>query len=301
MTTCVASKGIVWRKREDSRRMASMVSIRFYAELNDFLLPEKRQVSFSQGFNGRPAVKALIESLGVPHTEVDLILINQESVDFSCRVRDGNRISVYPVFEALDIRPILRVRPEPLREPSFILDTHLGRLAGYLRMAGFDTLYQNDYADEALASASAGEKRILLTRDRGLLKRSVVTHGYLVRSDNPQEQLKEVLHRFDLFNAMKPFRLCLRCNEPLRAIPATEAKGSVPRQVWEQARSYKSCPVCGRIYWKGSHYQKMAGLISRIREKAGRAVCVTDELQHDRTAKEGGSIDAEKETGPDRL
>jgi len=248
--------------------MASTVSMRFYAELNDFLLPEKRQVPFSHPFLGRPTVKDLIESLGVPHTEVDLILVDHKSVDFSCRVRDGNRISIYPVFEALDISPILRVRPEPLREPSFILDTHLGRLAGYLRMAGFDTLYQNNYTDETLASTSSGEKRILLTRDRGLLKRSVVTHGYLVRSGNPQEQLKEVLHRFDLFNSMKPFSLCMRCNEPLRAIPSAEAKSKVPHRVWEQFSSYKSCPVCGRIYWKGSHYQKMTSLISLIREKA---------------------------------
>jgi len=114
--------------------------------------------------------------------------------------------------------------------------------------------------------------------------------------------LKEVLHRFDLFNVMKPsFRLCISCNEPLRAIPAAEAKNKVLHRVWEQISSYKSCPVCGRIYWKGSHYQKMTGLISRTREKAGRAVCMTDELQHDRAAKEGGSTDAEKETGPDRL
>lgn len=100
---------------------------------------------------------------------------------------------------------------------------------------------------------------------------------------------------------MKPFRLCMRCNEPLQSVTAAEAKSRVPRRVWEQISSYKNCPVCGRIYWKGSHHQKMADLINRIREKAGRAVCVTDELQHDWAAKEGGSIDAEKETGPDRL
>lgn len=281
--------------------MASVVFMRFYAELNDFLLPEKRQMPFSHPFLGRPTVKDLIESLGVPHTEVDLIIVDHESVDFTCLVRNGSHISVYPVFEALDINPILRVRPEALREPSFILDTHLGRLAGYLRMTGFDTLYQNNSSDEALASASAGEKRILLTRDRGLLKRSVVTHGYLVRSDNPQEQLKEVLHRFDLFNTMKPFRLCMRCNEPLRTIPAAEAKDRVPRRVWYQISSYKNCPACGRIYWKGSHYQKMTGLINRIREKAGQAVCMTDELHHDQAAEEAGSIDTEKEPGSARL
>ncbi len=123
---------------------------RFYAELNDFLPPSKRLVPFSYPFEVSGSVKDMIESLGVPHTEVDLILANGESVGFSYLVRDGDRISVYPVFESIDIAPIVRVRPQPLRDPRFVLDTHLGRLASYLRMLGFDTLYQSDYQDEEL-------------------------------------------------------------------------------------------------------------------------------------------------------
>src|SRR5262249_31383318 len=150
---------------------------RFYAELNDFLPPGRRGVTFTYSFEGSPSIKDLIEALGVPHTEVDLILVNGESVDFAYRVREGDRISVYPVFESLDITPLLRVRPRPLRETRFVLDTHLGRLAAYLRLLGFDTLYRNDAGDDELARISSGEGRILLTRDRGLLKRSQVTHG----------------------------------------------------------------------------------------------------------------------------
>ena len=103
---------------------------RFYAELNDFLLPEHKQVSFAFDVNGRRTVKDIIESLGVPHTEVDVLLANSESVDFGYCVKAGDRISVYPVFESMDIGPLLRVRPFPLRVTKFAVDSHLGRLAG---------------------------------------------------------------------------------------------------------------------------------------------------------------------------
>ena len=141
-------------------------AFRFYAELNDFLPPDRRMVSFDHPFLVSGAVKDMIEALGVPHTEVDLILINGESVDFSHPVQDGDRISVYPVFESFDITPLVHVRPSPLRQTRFVLDTHLGTLAVYLRMVGFDTLYSNDYGDETLARISSGEGRILSRRMR---------------------------------------------------------------------------------------------------------------------------------------
>src|ERR1051326_8223062 len=164
---------------------------RFYAELNDFLPPNRRMVTFDCEFQGQQTVKHLIESLGVPHTEVDLVLVNGRSVDFAEIVQDGDNVSVYPVFEGFDIAPVSRVRPRPLRQTKFVLDTHLGRLAGYLRMLGFDTLYRNDYGDEELARISAEEHRILLTRDRGLLMRSLVTHGCFVRQTAVRRQFEE--------------------------------------------------------------------------------------------------------------
>ena len=172
-------------------------SFRFYAELYDFLPPGRRHIPFEHAFNGNPAIKDTIESLGVPHTEIDLILVNGESVDFSHPLQAGDRISVYPIFESIDIAPVLRVRPKPLRVPRFVLDTHLGRLAAYLRMLGFDALYRNDFDDDLLAELSRDENRILLTRDRALLKRSMVTHGYWMRETSPRQQLMEVLQRFD--------------------------------------------------------------------------------------------------------
>jgi len=154
---------------------------RFHAELNDFLPPSKRQVSFAHLFKAHPSIKDTIEALGVPHTEVDLILVNGESVDFSYILQDGDRICVYPVSESSHITPTIGVRPKPLLVPRFVLDIHLGKLATSLRMLGFDTLYRNDYADEELAHISSTQERILLTRDRGVLMRSIVTYGYYVR------------------------------------------------------------------------------------------------------------------------
>jgi uncharacterized protein len=230
---------------------------RFYAELNDFLPPERRLIAFEHGFIDLAPVKDTIESLGVPHTEVDLILANGQSVDFSYVVRDGDRISVYPVFEALDITPLVRVRTEPARQSRFVLDTHLGRLAGYLRMAGFDTLYRNDYADAQLAAISHDEHRILLTRDVGLLKRGMVTHGYYVREIAVRRQFAEVMRRFDLYRAARPFTRCQRCNGVLETVPKAEIAARLPPRTAELYDEFRQCPGCGRLYWKGGHYRRM--------------------------------------------
>ncbi len=198
------------------------------------------------------------------HTEVDLILAGGKSVDFSYRISDGELISVYPVFESLNISALVKVRPKPLREPRFVLDSHLGKLASYLRMLGFDTLYENSYNDKELADLSAGKKRILLTRDRGLLKRSKVTHGYLVRSERPREQVEEVLRRFDLNSDIRPFRLCLLCNKVLQDASVAEVEEKVPPRVKEAVKDYKRCPHYGRIYWRDTHYRKMSGFIRSL-------------------------------------
>lgn len=200
----------------------------------------------------------------MPHPEVDLVLVNGQSVDFSYLVQDGDHISVYPVFESIDISPLVRVRPHPLRESRFVLDTHLGRLAAYLRMLGFDTVYGNDYADEKLARIAADEGRILLTRDRGLLKRSVVTHGYCVRETAPRRRLVEVLRRFDLFDAIRPFSRCIRCNGPLEAVDAEAIADRLPPRTRKYYDAFRICRACDQIYWKGSHYERMQALITSV-------------------------------------
>jgi len=242
---------------------------RFYAELNDFLPPERRMVAFDYPFQGRQTVKHLIESLGVPHTEVDLVLIDGRSVEFAELVQDGDAVSVYPVFEAFDIAPVSRVRPYPLRQVRFVLDAHLGRLAAYLRMIGFDTLYRNDYGDEDLARISGEEHRILLTRDRGLLKRSAVTQGYCIREAHARRQLAEVVRRFDLAGSMAPFTRCLMCNEPLRDRAKQEVAERMPPVSRAHYDEVRECPRCGRLFWNGSHYRRMRGMIQELSLPSG--------------------------------
>jgi len=239
-------------------------SFRFYAELNDLLPLSKRGLCFSHAFEASASVKDTVEAFGIPHTEVDLILANGETVTFSYLLRDGDRISVYPVFRSLDLIPLTRLQPRSGGEMCFVLDTHLGRLAAYLRMMGFDSVYRNDCRDEELAHISLDQQRTLLSRDRGLLKRSLVTRGYLVREPQPREQLLEVLRRFNLSGSVAPFRRCLDCNTLLQAVPKDQISHRLPPETRKHYDEFHVCPGCNRLYWKGSHYQCMAVLIERM-------------------------------------
>ncbi len=243
------------------------VILRFYEELNYFLPEKRRKRDFEVSFPLRRSVKDLIESLGVPHVEVDLILVHGESVGFDYLVSDGDRISVYPTFESLDISEASRIDRPPLRETRFILDGHLHTLARRLRMLGFDTDYQPNRDDSRLARESRDRSRILLTRDRGLLMRNQVTHGLYVRSTDPDEQLIQILERLDLFDSIRPFTRCIRCNGLIEKLDL-DSNGrrlvaeKVPPGVREWCNDYRICRGCGRIYWKGSHFKKMLALIS---------------------------------------
>lgn len=243
------------------------LTLRFYQELNDFLPRARRQTVFQHSIPARASIKDVIESLGVPHTEVDLLLVNGASVDFAYVVSDGDCISVYPPFESLDVSSLQRVRAEPLRRPAFVVDGHLGRLAAYLRLFGFDTLYEPDALDADLAACAAREHRILLTRDRGLLKRRIVTRGYCPRSARPRDQLVEVLRRFDLLSCARPFSRCVRCNGRLEPVDARAVADRIPAAVRSRQRTFSACRACGKVYWKGSHYQRMLDLIAQVQSR----------------------------------
>lgn len=243
--------------------MAS-AQFRFYEELNDFLPSHKRSVNFIHCFSGRNAIKDIIEALGVPHTEIDLILVNGQSVDFSYIVQDGDHISVYPVFELFDITPLVRLRPKPLRISRFLLDVHLGKLARYLRLLGFDTLYRNDYDDSELAFLASTKRRILLTRDRGLLKRRIITRGYYIRATHPLSQLQEVLAQFDLFRSIHSFRRCIRCNGLLATVPKEQIAARLEKDTQRHFHQFWICNDCQQIYWQGSHYVRMQNLVADL-------------------------------------
>ncbi len=242
------------------------IYFRFYEELNDFLPKEKHKARFTHNYIDRASVKDVIESLGVPHTEVDLILVNGKSVGFDYLINDGDDISVYPVFESIDIANVQHLRPKPLREPKFITDVHLGRLTRYLRMMGFDVLYKNDFADKEIVNLSLTEMRAILTKDRGILKRSEVTHGYWVRSTKIKEQVIEVIKRFDLKNIIKEFSRCITCNSVLKPISKNEIIDDLPPRVSKSQADFSRCPACKKNYWKGTHHQKMLSFIQSVKD-----------------------------------
>jgi uncharacterized protein len=248
------------------------VRLRFYEELNFFLREEQRKRIIDVEAAEGQTVKDLGESFGVPHVEIDLILVDGESVDFSYQVRPGDFISFYPVFERLDIAGLSGLRPEPLRVPRFIADVHLGTLARRLRFLGFSTEYGRRTGDEELARRCAEEDLILLTRDRQLLMRRIVSRGLYVRSTDPFEQVREVVRRLDLFRLISPFSRCVGCNGELRPLPTEGGewerhKGEIPPGVRRWCRAYKICRCCGKIYWKGSHFEKLEALLQVLEEE----------------------------------
>lgn len=247
--------------------MAGFVTVRAYAELNDFWEADSRGRDVRRPIQSHQTVKDVLEASGIPHTEIDLILVNGDPVSFQHRPAVGDRIAVYPMFEALDIGATARLRPEPLRHPRFLVDVNLGRLARLLRVLGFDVWWSSDADDQTLADISLDQQRILLTRDRGLLKRRAITHGLFVHSQQPEEQTLEVLRRLDLRRRIKPFTRCLRCNGQLAAV----AKEQVIDQLEPLTRRYydefSQCPECGRIYWAGSHFEKLSRLVDRLLER----------------------------------
>jgi len=256
--------GTRMRRRGPARRRGSKhVDLRFYAELKDFLAAHQRSGRVSRTFGVAGSVKDMIEACGVPHTEVDLILANGESVDFSYQVGDGDLISVYPVFEAFDISSVVRVRPQALRQTSFVLDGHLGRVARYLRLVGFDSLHSDAWSDYELVSISTDQHRILLTRDVGLLKHGVVTHGYFVRATEPRRQLAEIIGRFHLADCLVPFARCMRCNGLLRPTEKEGIAHRLPHRTRGHFDEYWICTGCEKIYWQGSHHHGLNEIIDQ--------------------------------------
>lgn len=241
---------------------------RFYAELNDFLPAERRQREFPFTYAGTPSVKDTVEAIGVPHTEIDVILVDGQSVDFAHLLHGGERVAVYPVFERYDVTPLTRLRPAPLREPRFVADVHLGTLARRLRLLGFDTTWERNLDDQTIIDTAARERRIILTRDKGILKNGSVTHGYWLRATDPEEQLVEVIQALDLTGDIRPYVRCMECNGELEAIARSDAARSVPLQVFLVYRDFRRCGRCGRTYWRGSHFTKLEKLVDRARSLA---------------------------------
>jgi uncharacterized protein with PIN domain len=242
------------------------LTIRFYEELNDFLPKEKRKKDCTYHFYGNPAIKDVIESFHIPHTEVDLVIVNGISVGFDYKVADGERIAVYPIFEGLDISPLCKLRPKPLRKTAFILDVHLGKLARYLRLLGFDCHFDTGLDDIQIIRLALKENRIILTRDIGLLKHSCVTHGYWIRSQQPVKQLEEVVRRFDLSAQIKPFSRCSLCNAVVKKVDKKKIEELLDLNTRTYFNHFFQCDGCGQLYWEGSHFHNIRTLADMIKK-----------------------------------
>lgn len=249
----------------------SQAHFRFHGELNFFLPHQHRRPGtvIVHPFNWRASVKDMIESLGPPHPEVGLLLINGQPADFDAIVQPDDMIDVYDCYSEVGLMHThTPLRPAFSKRLRFVLDTHLGRLASYLRMMGFDTLYRNDFDDDELATISHFEERILLTRDIGLLKRSMVIHGRFMRETNPRRQVIEIIRCYPLADAIEPFRHCMKCNGLLRWVEKDAIADRVPYRTIEHYDDFRQCPDCEQVYWKGSHYNKMQSFLAEVLKEA---------------------------------
>ena len=237
------------------------VTVRARGSLRDFLSRAARDADVALPFSPRQNAKDAFESAGIPHVEVDLLLVNGVSVSFQHVLSAGDLVEVFPLGHPSE--HVSHVRPEPY-EARFLVDENSARLAAFLRLLGFDATANSAWHDAELAARSASEKRILLTRDIGLLKRSIVEHGYYLRSDKTREQLLEVIERFALWPQRAPFTRCMSCNGLLAAIGKEPARGLVPEETFSIFEEFFKCGNCGKVYWKGSHYERMQAWLEEI-------------------------------------
>lgn len=246
------------------------VYVRVFQELNDHLPPRERGRCVSVLAAPGETVKAIVENLGVPHTEIDLITADGESVSFEHQPAEGAVINVYPMFERFNISGVSRVREEPLRRPRFELDVHLGKLARLLRMCGLDAEYRPPFEDAALIDRAVRDRRILLSRDRELFKHKRLTHGYWLRSRDPWRQLEELIARLDLCPQLQPFSRCMSCNGRLEAVDKEQIAERLPPRTRRYYHEFKRCVRCDKLYWKGSHYERMLARLPAVGSAARR-------------------------------
>ncbi|MBS0299275.1 MAG: Mut7-C ubiquitin/RNAse domain-containing protein [Proteobacteria bacterium] len=242
----------------------AQIGIRFYRTLNDFIAPALADTEIIHNFDRRTSVKDMIESFNVPHAEVERIVVNGAPASFNYIVQDGDRIEVFPVCEDFSARPAGQLRLPLSQPPQFVVDSNLGRLARYLRLLGFDCLYRNDYNDDTIARVASEQQRVVLTRDRSLLHRKIITYGYFVRADQPKIQTREVVKRFALYSLIKPLTRCTHCNGVL----AETGKNQIESRLEPLTRKYYDkflmCPDCSRIYWQGSHSTRIKQLLAEL-------------------------------------
>ena len=243
----------------------ALISFTFHDHLKKLLHHELREpVSFEHGLQRKASIKDVVESLGVPHPVIGTLTVNHREVDFDYILQDGDTVVVAPLRPPLDPFTPSVLRPVPLTRLGFVADVNVGRLALLLRMFGFDTIYENNLRDERLAAISHRENRILLSRDTTLLRRKIVMHAYLLQSQVPEEQAKEVIELYGLANQVKPLSRCIPCNGRLVPIAKEKIIDRLEPLTKKYYDSFHICEDCDKIYWPGSHQQQIVVAINRI-------------------------------------
>lgn len=237
--------------------MEHSAQFQFFGRLQRLLVRPYEAGCVSYAFNAQPAVKDAVEALGIPHTEVAILVVNGESVSFAYPLQDTDQVEVYPQAWPVNFSPTVALTPSLPSEPRFILDVHLGKLARRLRMLGFDCLYRNDYADEEIVEIACNEDRIVLTRDRGLLKRKRVIWGCLLDEDRFPGQLREMEERYELLAKVNPLGRCPACNGLLRPVEKSQIVDRLEPKTILYYNEFRLCVDCGQIYWQGSHAEKI--------------------------------------------
>lgn len=245
------------------RVIKKSVVLKFQPSFKVFLSNRFRK-EIIHNFIDSTTVKDLIESYEVPHTEVDVILVNKNSVDFNYKIQDGDRIEIFSDCKNSSRKNIIHLKPIYRGKKKFICDVHLGKLVREMRKLGLDVFYNNSMYDEEIVKIALREKRIILTRDTGLLKRKEVKFGYFVRNILPEKQLKEILKKFDLTGQLNPLSLCLECGTRLKRISFKKVKSKLPDHQFELPQRFYICSKCDKIYWQGTHFERMMKRVKKF-------------------------------------
>jgi len=236
-------------------------TVRCYGPLNDFLPAGRRQRTFAYPFFGTPSIKDALEAIGIPHTEIELLLVNGSPTGWDYLVQPGDRIAAYPLLTRLPVPDAPPLRPPFTGELTFVLDVHLGKLARYLRILGYDAVYKNHLDDPEIITISLRDQRQVLTRDQGLLKHKRLLYGYWVRATQPLKQIQELIRRFGISPTSHCLQRCLECNVLLKRVAREKVTHTLPPSMKNSHRTVFKCPACQRVYWRGSHHIAMESWI----------------------------------------
>ncbi|WP_022669122.1 Mut7-C RNAse domain-containing protein [Desulfospira joergensenii] len=233
------------------------IYIRFSEDLDFFLKKEQQGRRFALDMDRKASVKDIIESQGVPHTEVGRMELEKQTRDFAFIPGRTGALDVSGIKPPFDVLKPGFLRPRPLARIRFVADVNVMKLGKLMLLLGFDTACSSSFSDPEIADISEREKRIVLTRDTGLLKRKKIEFGRRIRSNLPYEQLEETLVFFGLSGKIRFFTRCSHCNKSLEPRDKADVMALLEPKTQKYFSRFFQCPECKKVFWKGSHYAKI--------------------------------------------